>query len=136
MWFHDQVHTCIHLHVYGLNFKIVLFQDPPAITAIDITEVCINDVTVSWTTASNEEELSYVVTLFPPDMMSGTATDAMIDTSYNLTGLMPETTYNVSVATTFRSTSCVGNPNTILVTTLTLAAAEPESELIIMNMNL
>ena len=42
---------------------------------------------------------------------------------------MPETTYNVSVATILRSISCVGNPNTTVVTTLTLAAAEPECEL-------
>ena len=109
--------------------KLYCFIDPPAITAIDITDVCTNDVTLSWTSATNEEELAFVVILSPPGMMSGTATDVIIDTSYNLTGLMPETTYNVSVATTFRSTSCVGNPNTIVVTTLTLAAAEPEREL-------
>ena len=110
--------------------KLYCFIDPPAITAIDITDVCTNDVTLSWTSATNEEELAFVVILSPPGMMSGTATDVIIDTSYNVTGLMPETTYNVSVATTFRSISCVGNPNTTVVTTLTLAAAaEPEREL-------
>ena len=110
---------------FGLSFVHV---DPPAITTIEIAEVCINDFTVSCTAASNEEGLSYVVTLLPP---SGgvIGADLMMDTSYNFTDLFPDATYNVTVASRSRSTSCVGIPNTIMVTTLTVAEGIPASEL-------
>ena len=115
---------------------LVILIDPPAITAIEVTEVCTNDFTVSWTAASNEEGLSYTVTLSSPSMMNDTVVDVMMNTSYNFTGLMPDTTYNVSVASTFRSTTCVGIANTIMITTLTVEAGVPQSELIVVNTNL
>ena len=116
------------------NFGLLI--DPPDITAIEVTKVCTNDFTVSWTAAGNEEGLSYTVTLSSPSMMNDIVVDVMMNISYNFTGLMPDTTYNVSVASTFRSTTCVGIPATTMVTTLTVEAGVPQSELIVVNMNL
>ena len=116
------------------NFGLLI--DPPAITVIEVTEVCTNDFTVSWTAASNEEGLSYSVTLSSPSMMNDIVAEPVIDTSFNHTGLMPDTTYNVSVASRIRSTTCVGIANTIMVTTLTAEAGVPQSELIVVNMKL
>ena len=110
------------------------FLDPPAITAIEVTEVCTNDLTVSWTAASNEEGLSYTVTLFLPSMTTGTAVNAIMDTSYNFTDLMPDTSYNVLVASKFGT--CVGPPISVSVATLTVEAGVPQGELIAVNMNL
>ena len=111
-------------------FKLC-FIDPPAITGIEVTEVCTNDFTVSWTAASNEEGLSYNVTLLSPSMMNGRVADAVMDTSYNFTDLMPNTVYNVSVASRLSNT-CVGIASTIMVTTLTVEAGVPHSKLSIM----
>ena len=112
----------------------VVFTDPPAITAIGVTEVCTNDFTVSWTAASNEEGLSYSVTLSSPSVMNDIVVDVVMNTSYNFTGLLPDTTYNVSVASRIISTTCVGIANTTMVTTLTVKSGVPQSELIFVNM--
>ena len=112
-------------------FKLC-FIDPPAITGIEVTEVCTNDFTVSWTAASNEEGLSYNVTLLSPSMMNGRVADYVMDTSYNFTDLIPNTTYNVSVASRLSNT-CVGIATTTMVTTLTVEAGVPHSELIVSN---
>ena len=129
---------CFLLHYAFLYMCMIcnfgLLIDPPAIAAIEVTEVCTNDFTVSWTAAGNEEGLSYTVTLSSPSMMNDTVVDVMMNTSYNFTGLMPDTTYNVSVVSTFRSTTCVGIANTTMVTTLMVEAGVPQSELIVVNM--
>ena len=103
--------------------------DPPAITAIEITEVCTNDFTVSWTAASNQEGLSYGVTLFPSGMTGDITINSMMNTSYNFTDLMPNTAYNVSVASVLART-CVGIVTTTVITTLTIEAGLPQSELL------
>ena len=113
--------------------KLCCFIDPPAITAIEATEVCTNDFTVSWTAASNKEGLSYTVTLSSPSVMNDIVVDAMMNTSYNFTDLMPNTAYDVSVVSRLIST-CVGTHNTTMVTTLTAEAGVPQSKLIVMNM--
>ena len=102
--------------------------NPPAIIAIEVTEVCTNDFTVSWTAASNEEGLSYTVTLSSPSMINDTVVDDMMNTSYNFTNLMPNTAYDVSVVSRLTST-CLGIHNTTVVTTLTVEAGVPQSEL-------
>ena len=106
--------------------------DPPAITAIEVTEVCTNDFTVSWTAASNEEGLSYTVTLSSPSIMNDTVVDDVMNTFYNFTDLMPNTAYDVSVVSRLAST-CLGIANTTMVTTLTVEAGVPQSELIVVN---
>ena len=116
------------IHVYGS--KLCCCIDPPAITAADIIEVCTNDFTVSWTTANNEEGLSYDVMLFSPSMMNGIVVDAMMYTSYNFTDLMPDVGYNVSVASRLTS-MCLGIAHTISVTTLKLEAGLPQGKLIV-----
>ena len=108
-----------------------IFIDPPAITGIEVTEVCTNDFTVSWTPANYEEGLSYNVTLLSPSMMNDRVADAVMDTFYNFTDLIPNTAYNVSVASRPSST-CVGIATTTMVTTLTVEAGVPYSELIVM----
>ena len=104
---------------------------PPAITAVEVNEICTNDFTVSWTPASNEEGLFYAVTLLQPGMMTAMILDSTMDTSYNFTGLTPNTAYIVSVASVLNS--CLGTPNTIMHTTLTVEAGVPNSELTVMN---
>ena len=106
--------------------------DPPAITTVEVTGRCTNDFTVSWTTASNEEGLSYTVSLLP----AGMAVDPVVDTSYNFTELMPNTTYTVSIVSRLGSTlitPCLGIPYTTMVTTLTVETGLPQSELIVLD---
>ena len=43
--------------------ELYCFIAPPAITAIQVNEICTNDFTVSWTPASNEERLYYYYNL-------------------------------------------------------------------------
>ena len=104
---------------------------PPAITAIEVNEICINDFTVSWTPASNEEGLSYDVILLRSGISNGIRLDSAMNTSYNFTGLTPNTAYNITVASILNS--CSGTSNTIILTTLTVEAGVPQSELIVMN---
>ena len=101
-----------------------MFIAPPAITAIEVNEICTNDFTVSWTPASNEEGLSYNVTL---SLQSGVIlfSDSTIDNSYNFTGLAPNTEYNVPIASVLNS--CTGTSNAIMITTV--QAGVPNSEL-------
>ena len=126
-WFN---HICIRIFIHVCGSKFYCCIDPPAITAIEVTEVCTNDFTVSWTAASNGEGLSYSVTLFPSGMAGGITPDSMMSTSYNFTDLMPNTAHEVSVATILNST-CLGIANTTMVTTLTVEAGLPQSELLI-----
>ena len=107
--------------------------DPPAITAIQVIEACTNDFTISWTAPNNEEELSYTVTIFPPNE-GGTTIDVM-DTSYKYTEPKADTTYNFSVASRLIG-RCLGSPTTIMVTTLAVAQGIPGGELFIANLYL
>ena len=100
---------------------------PPAITAIDITETCTNDFTISWTAASNEEGLSYTVALSSPSMMNDTVVDAMMNTSYNFTDLMSNIPYGVSIFS--RDNTCSGIPNELMVTTLMEGTGVPQGKL-------
>ena len=111
--------------MYVINFCGFIAAAPPAITAVEVNDICTNDFTVSWTPAINEEGLSYNVTrLLQSGMIFG---DSTMDTSYNFTGLMPNTEYNVSVVSVL--SPCLGLPNTIMLTTLTVEAGVPQSEL-------
>ena len=100
------------------------YIDPPDTTITEVTDTCTNDFTVSWTAASDEEGLSYSVILF----LDGVILVPVMDNSQSFTDLMPNTTYNVSVASRFNT--CVGNLDTMLITTLALEAGLPQSELI------
>ena len=93
---------------------------PPAITAVEVNEICTNDFTVSWTPASNEKGLSYDVTLSSP---SGIMTT--MNNSYNFTGLTANTEYNVSIASVLDS--CTGTPNTTMLTTVEAGVPNGES---------
>ena len=104
-----------------------MYIGPPVINAIEVTEVCTNDFTVSWTAASNEEGLSYTVILLPLNI----SVNPMMDTSYNFTGLMPANSYVVSVFSIL--SNCVGNPTTTMVTTLPVEEGVPQSELVVVN---
>ena len=104
------------------------FVDPPAITAVEVTEVCTNDFTISWTAASNEEELSYNVML----SLLNISVNSLMDSSYNFTGLMPATSYVVNVFSMINN--CLGIPNTTVITTLTVEAGVPQSALVVVNM--
>ena len=123
----DNVHLYSYMHVI-----VYCIVDPPVITTVEVTGRCTNDFTVSWTAASNEERLSYTVSLLP----AGMAVDPVVDTSYNFTELMPNTTYTVSIVSrlgTSLITSCLGIPYTTMVTTLTVEAGVPQSELTVMH---
>ena len=98
---------------------------PPAITGVEVNEKCTNDFTVSWTPASNEEGLSYVVTLIS---QSGVIfVDSTMNTSYTFTGLTPNTDYSVFIVSVLNS--CSGTHNAIIVTAVTVEAGVPQSEL-------
>ena len=121
-------YATLHLYSYIFFHYIV---DPPAITTVKVTGRCTNDFTVSWTAASNEEGLSYTVSL----LLTGMAVDPVVDTSYNFTELMPNITYTVSIVSRLGNTlitPCLGIPYTTMVTTLTVEAGVPQSELIVM----
>ena len=96
--------------------------------AIEATEICTNDFTVSW---NFTEGLTYVVEVLPPSMMDGMAVGPMMDTFYTFHELLPNTVYRVSV--TSRMDTCLGIPNTIMITTLTEQEGLPQSELTVMN---
>ena len=113
--------------------ELYCFIAPPAITAIEVNEICTNDFTVSWTPASSEERLYYVLILLQSGITNSSLL-ATMDTSYNFTGLTPNTAYNITVASELNS--CSGTPNTILLTTATVEAGVPQSELIIMDFTL
>ena len=107
---------------------IALYVDPPVITTVEVTGRCTNDFTLSWATASNEEGLSYTVSI-----VSDEISEDVMDTTYNVTELTPGTTYTISVNTRLTTTSftpCLGFPN-ITNTTLTVEAGVPRSELIV-----
>ena len=118
----------MYIHTYICVSKLYCFYTaaPPAITAIEVNEICTNDFNVSWTPASNEEGLSYNVTL---SLQSGVilVSDSTMDTSYNFTGLTPNTEYNVSIVSVLNS--CTGTLNTMLLTTVTVEAGVPQSKL-------
>ena len=123
-------HTSSHMYMC-MWFKVVLFcipyTAPPAITAVEVNEICTNEYTVSWTPASNKEGLSYnVIVLLQSDVIFS---DSTMDTSYNFTGLTPNTDYSVSIISVLNS--CSGTPNTIIVTTVTVDAGVPQSKLIV-----
>ena len=103
----------------------MLFIDPPAIVDVNVTERCINDFTISWTAASDEEGISYGVTLLPLNITA----NPIMDTSYNITDLMPATSYTVHVFSAINT--CIGIPDVTTVTTLAVEVAVPQSELLI-----
>ena len=113
----------MYVSMYG---SILCFIDPPAITVMNVTEVCTNDSTVSWTAASNEEGISYDVTLLPLNI----SVNPMMNTSYNFTGLMPATDYVVSIFS--RINTCSGISTTTNLSTLSVEAGVPQSELTVM----
>ena len=113
--------------MHGL--KLYCCIEPSDITAIVVTDLCTNDFTISWI-AANSEGLSYTVTFLPPSG-GGTTVDSM-DTFYNYTEPIPETTYNVSVTGRLKEiTTCLGNSTTIMVTTLAVAEGVPPSKLFV-----
>ena len=101
------------------------FIDPPAITSVDLSNICTNDFTLSWTAASNEEGISYGVTLLPLNVTA----NPIMDTSYNITDLMPATSYTVDVFSAINT--CMGIPDVTTVSTLAVEVGVPQSELLI-----
>ena len=88
--------------------------------------MCTNDFTVSWTPASNDTGLSYNVILSLQSVVI-LVSDSTMDNSYNFTGLTPNTNYSVSIVSVLNS--CTGTPNTIILTTVTVEAGVPNSEI-------
>ena len=60
-------------------------------------------------------------------LLDGIAVAPLMDSSHNFADLIPNTTYNVSVAS--RLGTCVGILNTMLITTLAVEEGLPQSEL-------
>ena len=105
--------------------------DPPAITSIEVTEVCANDFTVSWTAASNEG-LYYGAIVSPLNI----SVAPILETSYNFTVPMPATSYVVSIFSIIDYSTCVGIPNNTIITTLAVEDGVPQSELSVVSMYL
>ena len=120
-----------YVHVFFANVCVLhcinlcyLHTDPPLINRITIDEICINDFSASWSIAGNNTGLSYVIIPpIPPNNMQPT-----MDTSRNFTGLSPNTNYNISVISKINR-DCAGVPTSKMVTTSTMEAGIPSSEL-------
>ena len=98
--------------------------DPPPVTITEVTDRCTNDFTVSWTAASDAEGSSYPAILF----LDGVIVVPVMDTSHSFANIIPNTTYNVSIAS--RLNTCIGILDTMLITTLAVEEGIPESELV------
>ena len=83
------LHFCMFMYLY---------IGPPSTSSITFTEICTSDAAVSWdpfTSNSVCGPVSYDVTISPSD---GVVLMRITNTSYNFTGLMPDTNYTVTVA--------------------------------------
>ena len=96
----------------------------PPIDSITVNETCSNDFTVSWTATSDDIRLSYNVTLSPP---SSVALITTMDNSYNFTGLMPNTVYNIAIRAG-EILQCLGAPTAMMITTPTSGPVVQNSE--------
>ena len=66
--------------------------------------------------------------LLRPGMMNDISLESAMDTSFNFTGLIPNTAYSITVASELNS--CSGTRNITMLTTATVEAGVPQSELI------
>ena len=96
----------------------------PAIDSVTVDETCSNDFTVSWTATSDDIRLSYNVTLSSPSRVALITT---MDNSYNFTGLMRNTTYNITIRAR-EILQCFGAPTTMMITTPTSGPVVQNSE--------
>jgi len=108
----------------------------PPNTDLQSSGVCINDFVVSWTPASNEEGLSYAVTISRSDVVNdtGTVIGSIRESFHNFTGLLSDTAYIISVVSILKT--CEGNPSRTMVTTLSAregVQSEIRNWLIVMN---
>ena len=99
--------------------------DPPIINNITVEEVCSNDITMSWASTRNDNDngLCFVI------LLSSNEKQTTSNTSKNFTGLIPNTNYSVTV-TALASETCIGNPESMMITTSTVEAAKPSSKLV------
>ena len=119
------LHVYIHTHMYSL---LLCFCPALPPDAIKFTEVCTNDFTVSW---DSTEGLTYTVSILPPSMADGMSVGPRMDTQNTFTDLIPNTVYAVSVTSIMDT--CVGIPNTVMVTTLSEEMGLPQGELTVIN---
>ena len=117
------VYICTYLLDVGFNI------DPPNTDLqIIVNEICVNDFSASWTPVSNEEGLSYNVTLSGPGLMNENVINSTMNIFHNFTRLSPNTTYTISVVSELDS--CPGIPSTEMVTTLTESEGVPQRKIV------
>ena len=110
------VHTYYSIVFYDV--LCVASELLPVINTLTVNDICSDSFTVSWTSTSNETEISYNVMLSPPSQSLTT-----MNNYNNFTGLTPNTNYSVTVVAS--SSLGSGVPMAIVVTTLTVEAERP-----------
>ena len=110
------VHTYYSIVFYDV--LCVASELLPVINTLTVDDICSDGFTVSWTSTSNETEISYNVMLLPPSQSLTT-----MNSYNNFTGLTPNTNYSVTVVAS--SSLGSGVPMAIVVTTLTVEAERP-----------
>ena len=91
---------CLLLYIYlsVINLSIILSTGPPSINSTTYSDTCLTTYTVvSWIPSSEPlcGPVSYNVTISPSD---GVMTIRTTNTYYNFNGLIPGTSYTVTVA--------------------------------------
>ncbi|XP_065903474.1 uncharacterized protein [Dysidea avara] len=110
-------------HGYG-NPGGITFQGPPSSGNITTTSMCVNGFTISWDPFPSNpicEPVSYEVTLLSSDRVIMVM--EITDTFYNFTGLTPDNSYTVTVAS--RNHAGMRESSMIVVNTPTIAEALP-----------
>ena len=110
------VHTYYSIVFYDV--LCVASELLPVINTLTVDDICSDSFTVSWTSTSNETEISYNVMLSPPSQSLTT-----MNNYNNFTGLTPNTNYSVTVVAS--SSLGSGVPMAIVVTTLTVEEERP-----------
>ena len=111
-------------------YSIYMYAGPPSIGNMITTNICINDVTISWDHVTSDPTcgpVSYDVTISSSES-GGVMMMRITDTSYNFTELTPDNSYTVTVAG--RNNVGVGESSVRVVNTTTLAKAIPTGKYI------
>ena len=89
---------CVYVRMIVYNMHIIKFVGPPSPNSnISINDICLTYTTVSWIPFSSSPEcgsVSYDVRISPSN---GVTIINVTDTSYNFTGLTPNTNYSVTI---------------------------------------
>ena len=81
------------------TFTAIVDCSPPEITGVEVTDILYTTATINWDTNENANSYVHYGTTLPPDL-NQCAPFLVTDHAAELTGLLPDTTYYFSVAST------------------------------------